>query len=316
MHKHNPNFDFHSLKARVNISRVLSAYGFDAGLKRRKHLLYGPCPLHRGDNPTAFRVDLARGLWRCFTACGGGDTVELVRRIENCSYAQAARKMLWLAQGSTPSGYQAATFSIDRKFSPFTKRIPLNPIIAFLQENKKISVEIARRFDAGVTDRSPFLRGTVAVRLHDFYGKPLGYCGRRLEPDQIARWGKWRFPKNYPKNEMLFNAHRAISSRKNGIVVVECPWAAMRFTQAGVANAVALLGTTVSKAQLAWLSKAPTVLLMLDGDPAGQKAAPKIAMALRGSTRVVFHHLSKGLEPEDLSDRQLLRITQRHLFSF
>jgi len=320
LNKHNPKFDFRSLKARVNIGSVLFAYGLDAGLQRKKHLLHGPCPLHRGDNPTAFRVDLARGLWRCFTACGGGDTVELVRRIENCSYAQAARKMLLLAQGPTPSEYQAATFSIDnskdRVFSPFTKRVPLNPRIPFLQENKKISVEIARRFDAGVTDRSPFLRGTVAVRLHDLYGKPLGYCGRRLEPEQIARWGKWRFPKNYPKKETLFNAHRAISSRKNGIVVVECPWAAMRFTQAGVANAVALLGTTVSKAQVAWLSKAPTVLLMLDGDPAGQKAAPNIAMALRGSARVVFHHLSNGMEPEDLSDRQLSRITQMHLFSF
>ena len=41
--------------------------------------------------PTAFRVHLTRGMWRCFTACGGGDTVDLIRCIENCSYAEAAR---------------------------------------------------------------------------------------------------------------------------------------------------------------------------------------------------------------------------------
>ena len=140
---YNPNFTFRYLKTRVTIGDVLAAYGLDSQLKRRNDQLYGPCPLHHGDNPTAFRVHLTRGMWRCFTACGGGDTVDLIRCIENCSYAEAAR---------------------------------------------------------------------------------------HLYPDNIARWGKWRFPKGFPKGKILYNAPRAESARAKGIVVVECPRAAMRLT--------------------------------------------------------------------------------------
>src|SRR5512138_2480522 len=108
-------YSFGFLKTRVSIGQVLAAYGLDSRLKGRDGRLKGPCPLHGGDNPTAFRVDLQRNLWRCFTACGGGDTVELIRRIHGCSYAQAARHLYHLAQGSpvdvTPTAHRPSGLS-------------------------------------------------------------------------------------------------------------------------------------------------------------------------------------------------------------
>ena len=77
----NKSFDFKWLKSRINIQQVLCAYQLDGRLKQKNDTLYGPCPLHGGNNPTAFRVELTRGLWHCFTHCGGGDIVELVRHI-------------------------------------------------------------------------------------------------------------------------------------------------------------------------------------------------------------------------------------------
>lgn len=36
------------------------------------------CPVHGGDNPTAFQIDDNQGLWRCFSQCGtGGDVITL-----------------------------------------------------------------------------------------------------------------------------------------------------------------------------------------------------------------------------------------------
>jgi DNA primase len=313
--------DFRYLKSQVAIGDVLSLHGLDKGLVRRGHRLTGPCPLHGGDNPTAFRVDLARGLWHCFTACGGGDTVELVRKILGCSYARAAHHLFDLCNGSgrrhAPS-FAAACVRPEKAvlFKPFKWTIPLNPNTAFLQKTKKVSPATALKFEAGVTHKSTFLKGTVAVRLHDLCGNPLGYCGRRLDHNAINRWGKWRFPRNYPKKETLFNAHRAGPFIGKGIVVVECPWAAMRLSQAGVPNVVALLGTTVSSIQLGWLAHAPKVLFMLDGDAAGRKAAPSLARALGNSTAVVVHELPDQMEPEDLSDVDLAAIVDRHLLFF
>lgn len=321
-------FNFRTLKTLVSIGQVLSAYGFDRQLKRKNHQLSGPCPLHGGDNPTAFRVQLDRGLWHCFTACGGGDTIELICRIENCSYAEAARHLyrlatdLKLVDDSKPLpqlSFPASTCHLATRgfaFSPFTRTLPLNPKGSFLQDRKKISIQTAAHHEAGTCAVSTFLRGAVAVRLHDLSGNPLGYCGRRLDHKAIDSRGKWLFPKNFPKKDVLYNAHRALAFRHRGIIVAECPWAVMRFAQAGIDNAVALLGTTLSPVQAVWLSQAPGVLLMLDGDQAGKKAASVIADILQPKTCVLIHELFDSMEPEDLTDNQLNFIARNFLLSF
>jgi DNA primase len=79
----------------------------------------------------------------------------------------------------------------------------------------------------------------------------------------------------------------------------------MRLTQAGICGAVALLGATATETQLAWLARAPAVLLLMDGDQAGSTAAKTIAKALRPQTTVFIHELPSGQEPEDLPDDDL-----------
>ncbi|MBU0755894.1 MAG: toprim domain-containing protein [Planctomycetes bacterium] len=299
------------IKRQVSIARVLESYNLGAHLKRRGDQLIGPCPLHGGDNPTAFRVHLTRGLWNCFTACGGGDVLDLIRAIEKCSKTSALHILQRMISATPAFRPFDAPLHPDRPtpeilFRPFRRRIRLDPRAPFLQESKGILVETASRFEAGLPDpRSTFLQGTLAVRLHDMKGHPIGYCGRRLDPDTVSRWGKWRFPARLPKGRLLYNAHRALPHRNRGIVLVECPWAAMRLTQAGVPGVVALLGTTATNTQLAWLAEAPAVLLLLDGDQAGYTAAKTIAQSLTGHTTVHTQQLPPDKEPEDLSDTGL-----------
>jgi DNA primase len=304
------------LKNKVPIERVLQAYDLYGRLKHRGDQVIGPCPLHGGDNPTAFRAHLVRGIWNCFTACGGGDIVDLICKIEKCSKASAAhvlQRLIAVAPAVMPSEKLHGT-TIATPFRPFRRQIPLDPRAPFLQDHKGISVKTATRFEAGLPDpRSTFLQGTVAVRLHDVEGRPLGYCGRRLTPDDISRWGKWRFPTHLPKGSMLYNAHRAIAARRCGIVIVECPWAAMRLTQAGICGAVALLGTGVTETQIAWLAHAPEVLLLMDGDKAGSIGAEVIAKALRRKAAVHIHRLPPDKEPEDLSDDDLASLGAKTL---
>lgn len=308
--------DFKQLKTQVGIADVLSAYRLAGGLTRKTNHLCGPCPVHGGDNPTAFRARLDRNIWHCFTACGGGDVIDLVRRIEGCNHAQAARILMKIVpfhnEMSATNG-----FSQPRQvepFTPFTFSIRLNPVHWFLQKEKKIHPETAIRHEAGTTTKSAFLKGAVAVRLHDLKGLPLGYCGRRLDPKSMDRMGKWVFPRHFPKSEILYNGHRAKQYRQQGIVVVECPWAAMRISQAGSGNVVSLLGSSASSRQIDWLVKAPKVLVMLDGDDAGRKGAELLYRSMAGHTKVTVHDLPEGMEPEDLPDEKLKSILKHHSF--
>lgn len=310
-------YDLRLLKRQVPIRHVLAAHGLLASLRRvGSAALVGPCPLHRGDNPTAFRVELNRGLWNCLTACGGGDTVDLVCRILDCDYAEAARHMRRLSRQpethpratTLPVAKPGPAAVVPAPFQPFRHTIPLNPNVPFLQHTKRIAAATAARFEAGGSDRSALLRGTVAVRLHDFDGRPLGYCGRRLEPEDVARFGKWRFPRAFPKADVLFNAHRTDPRARRGLVVVEGPWAVLRLYQAGVPNTVALLGTRMSDTQASWLAQATAVMLLLDGDTAGRRAAQDIAKRLAPTVPVQIYKLPDGAEPEDLDDHQLASV--------
>lgn len=308
-------FDFCRLKTEIPILRVLTHYGLHSTLHKHGPMLYEPCPLHHGDNTTSFRVHLSKNIWHCFSSCGGGDIVELVRRIEGCDYGQAARILRRVASSSSvePDKKTVVSRPVHSAFRPFSLTIPLSPWAPFLQQIKGISPHTARLFEAGITQRSSFLKNTVAVRLHDLKGSPLGYCARRLVPYDIARWGKWRFPCPFPKNKVLFNAHRAIPYRPHGIVVVECPWAVLRLFQAGIPGSVALLGTSLSQIQAAWLAKAPIVILLMDGDLQGSQAAHNIFDSLSSSTKVNILELPPGMEPEDLSDGELASIVRNRL---
>jgi DNA primase len=310
-------YNFKYLKAHVGINEVLCAYGLNQNLRQKGDTLCGPCPIHGGDNPTAFRVHLTRNIWNCFTACGGGDTVDLIRHVKKCSYAKAARYLYQLLPDKKPSIRNEMPHKIvnAQQFVPFKRTIPLYPHVPFLQKTKNISIKTAIHFETGTSSNNRYLKNKVAVRLHDLIGKPLGYCGRQLKPKDISQYGKWQFPKNFPKKEILYNAHRAVQYRNRGIVVVECPWAVMRFYQVGVKNVVGLLGTSVSGRQFDWLVQAPVCLIIMDGDDAGRKAAIEIAQKMYLRTKPFIYILPENMEPEDLSENDIKTITS-YFFSF
>ncbi len=298
---------FSHFKRLVSIEQVLTARGVIASLTRRGQRLIGPCPVHHGDHPQAFVVDLAKDLWYCFTRCrGGGDVVELVRRMDHCPYSDVARYLASLAQVE-PTPVRTKATRPDRAYQPYTRALKLDPHAPLLA-HKGIAAQTARLFQAGAYQGPGFLAGCVAIRLHDPQGRPLGYAGRRLDPAQARRYGKWKFPAGLPKREILYGFHRITSRLQQGLVLVECPWGVMRLDQIGI-PAVALLGIHLSPTQVQLLRQTPRVVLMLDGDQAGRSASRQIADTLSqyNRTPVLRIDLPQGLDPDDLDNSELSR---------
>ncbi len=145
--------------------------------------------------------------------------------------------------------------------------------------------------------------GLSLVLAHYRLG-PLGYAGRRLVPAELERYGKWKMPRGLSKAELLFNWPRAQRHLARGLFVVEGPWDAMRIHQAGFPNVVALWGVSISRQQKALLAEAPRLLLMLDGDPAGRRAATRCARTF-GPQPVEVVLLPDGYDPADLPEADL-----------
>jgi DNA primase len=311
------HLDFARLK-HVSIERVLQARGMGDRFRRRGNRLVGPCPIHAGKGSASFVADLDRNLWFCFSACGrGGDVIDLVRLLDRVGYREAATFLAGLggacdskAEGSVES--MAGPTLPPPPFRPFLQRLSLSPDIPFLA-GKGILPETARLFDAGAWAGPGFLEGCVGVRLFDLDGRPLGYAGRRLDPEMIRRFGKWKLPPRFPKGEILFNMHRVADALcRDTIVVLECPWGVMRLHQLGI-PAVALLGLYPSETHLRHLRLAGKILLLLDGDLAGRTAAPRIAAAIGPAAEIL--HLPDGLDPDDLSDPDLRQVLLPFLLS-
>ena len=293
----------------MSIADVLIDKDLMAQFRTRGNKLTGPCPVHGGDNPSAFVANLSQNIWHCFTGCNtGGDVVEFVRIMDRKSHRQVAQYLSSLA-GFAPARH-AIRPPATRPFRPFTRRLPLNPYAPLL-EQKKIHPMTARWFEAGTWHGSGFLKDCIGVRIYDPRGNPVGYAGRRINPPDIKTYGKWKFPTALPKSRLLYNYHRVHSLIRRGLVLVECPWGVMRLSQLAV-PAVALLGTSLSAPQIDLLCNAPRIILMLDGDCAGKNAMRRISAALDSKTQVQTFHLPEGLDPDDLNDYELNKVS--HLF--
>ena len=278
--------------------------------------MVGPCLLHKGDNPGAFVLSTEKNLWYCFTRCnGGGDVIELVHKLERVSYYQAAQYLDRLGKTDIVSKMEPENrFKSNRffkqvnqhHFKPFTVPLNLQHDISFLR-NKGIREVTATFFEAGAYLHSGLLSGCIAVRLHDLKGKPIGYAGRRLDPDRINRFGKWVFPKGLPKKEILYNFHRIKQTSPHPLVVVESAWGVMRLAQLKI-PAVALLGINLCACHLKLLKNRPKIVLMLDGDRAGRSATERIKNLLQPHTDVSVIYLPNECDPDDLDDTNIINL--------
>jgi len=102
-------------KARVPVEDLAAKH---TELRRSGSSLRGKCPVHGGDNPTAFVVAPEEGKFYCH-ACGeGGDVVSLYARLEGHDNMKTAAAFLLLEFGFEPPQRPQAWFEKDGRQKP------------------------------------------------------------------------------------------------------------------------------------------------------------------------------------------------------
>src|SRR2546421_6484357 len=85
--------DFKAIKAAITMEQLLEHYNLSEQFKKVGDSLSGPCPIHKGSNPTQFRVSVSKNIWNCFSECKhGGNTLDFITRMENITIHAAAMK--------------------------------------------------------------------------------------------------------------------------------------------------------------------------------------------------------------------------------
>ncbi|MEA2478830.1 MAG: primase [Thermoleophilaceae bacterium] len=152
-------------------------------------------------------------------------------------------------------------------------------------------------------------RSRIMFPLADPRGRVLGFGARRLGEDAAGpKYLNTSENELYHKGRQLFGIDRAraAAAKAGRVIAVEGYTDVLALHQAGVREAVAIMGTAVTPEQLAELGRAATeVFFALDADSAGQEA---MARAARGAAergvelRVV--PLPPGTDPADLIEKQ------------
>jgi DNA primase len=161
-------------------------------------------------------------------------------------------------------------------------------------------------------ERYDRFRGRVMLPIQDARGRVIAFGGRILgQRDGVAKYLNSPDTELFDKGRTLYNLHRAApAARQSGrVVVVEGYMDVIALANAGIADAVAPLGTALTEMQLEMLWRMVEVpILCFDGDAAGQRAAMRaIARALpmlAPMRSLAIVRLPAGLDPDDLIKQQ------------
>ena len=342
--------DFRAVKAAITMEQLLGHYQILDQFKRTGDSLNGPCPIHKGSNPTQFRVSTTKNIWNCFSDCEhGGNTLDFICKMEKCSIHAAALKAIeWFNLDpeamAASDGKEAPAETAVRTpaAKPATKPaaneeslgdggrpqgLPNAPLKfrldklershPYLTEQRGLTPETIVDFGVGYCNKG-MMEGRIAIPIHNAKGEVVAYAGRFVgEPGEDTP--KYKLPPGFRKSQELFNLDRAIKQPDEmSLVIVEGFFDAMKLHQHGCYKVVALMGSTMSSAQEELIRQhtgsQSHVIVMLDENEAGKAGREDIACRLSKFCFVRVHQFDKpDMEPEHLTAEEVQQFMEGNL---
>ncbi|HXT13494.1 MAG TPA: CHC2 zinc finger domain-containing protein [Candidatus Angelobacter sp.] len=328
--------DFKAIKAAISMEQVLEHYGLLQKFKKKGDSLSGPCPIHKGENPTQFRVSINKNIWNCFSECKhGGNVLDFIAKMENGSIHAAALKAIeWfqldpeaMSGNSEPQEAEtepAQTEPKPKKAEPRAEETtgPNKPLKFRLEKLERshpylaergLSVETLVDFGAGFCGKG-MMAGRIAIPIHNMNGEVVAYAGRLTDGEPSDVNPKYKLPPGFKKSLELFNIDRASKeSPEKPLVIVEGFFDCMKLHQLGHRKTVALMGSSMSPAQEELIREntdaSSRVIVMLDEDEAGEAGREDIAARLSRFCFVKAHIFPKSdMQPEHLLPEELHEI--------
>ncbi len=147
-------------------------------------------------------------------------------------------------------------------------------------------------------------RNRIVFPIKEPSGNVLGFGGRGLGPGDTPKYLNSPESPVYRKSSVLFGLPLALDSiRRNGrVIVVEGYFDLIALHRAGIEEVAAPCGTALTAAHARRLRRyAQEVILLFDGDSAGQRAAERsLPVLLAEGLRVRAAFLPEGQDPDDL----------------
>jgi len=291
-------FDKHELSFLLQgcVPELFNAIGIDlTNYYVDEREIRGPCPVHAGDNTTAFVCYIRDSRWFCFThACHdekgcslvGLVAIKLGMAIPNaCRWVQKFLKDKGITNEKTALLLRTMRSKKQEKIDYWKKHLRqrtfnnsvlnrLLPPIKFAQL-RHLDCDVLCCMGAGYAERGR-MRNRVVFPIRNYEGKMVGFTGRyhALRSGNLPKW--LHLPKKFGSSINLFNIDRAAKyiKRTGTVIIGEGPLEVVKLEMAGYRNAVAVLGLRVSKGHSEILRHCNAIYTVLAFDPDRVDSAP------------------------------------------
>ena len=330
------NSSIENLKSRLDIVEVVGHY---MELKKSGANWKCVCPFHDDRDPSLV-VSPSKQIYHCF-ACGvGGDSIKFVMEYEKLNYPESIEKLAAMYNFSLSYTASDGKAKEDRKLLEninlfFQKNlIHKNEALSYIKD-RGIGEASLEKFELGYAPSSSenlnFLSsngytvgeaievGVVGVGesggsyarfieritfpIRSASGKIVGFGGRTIS-GHPAKYVNSPKTKLFNKSYLLYGYNFAKQSiyQNKAVIVAEGYLDVIMLHQAGFTNAVATLGTALTKEHIPMISRGnPKVILAYDGDSAGVEAALKASMMLScGGVDGGVVLFVDGMDPADM----------------
>lgn len=326
-----------NLKNRIDILEIISHY---LELKRVGSNYATTCPFHNEKSPS-FMISPSKGIFHCY-GCGiGGDSIKFVMEYEKLGFVEAIEKIADMLDFRLEYDSKERVERTDtlEKIAAFyhTSLLDSAPMLAYLHK-RGIDDRLIAQWNLGFcpsharhqafinaqnlpTDEllkngiigkneqynQPFyprFGERIMFPIYSANGKVVGFGGRSIKEGALAKY--LNSPQNplFNKSRLLYGYHLAkqaiFASRQ--IIITEGYIDTIMLHKAGINNAVATLGTALTKEHIPLLNKGePEIILSYDGDKAGINAAFRASSMLAPLSKkggvVIF---PDGADPADM----------------
>ena len=334
------HIDFKHIRQNANFNLVATHYSVE--LKRdgsKEDQWKCICPFH-DDHKPSMKINTARNIYHCFVCDAGGNILDFVMEMDGVEIRPAAKLVAEICNIDTSqtkeksraikptqkkekpkraSIAKQASSQISKFDSPKSEsdNLPVNKPLSFELKNlitdhpfiseRGISEEIRLEFGIGVATRG-IMKDRLVFPIHNTDGQLVAYCGRYVGNGIPENEPKYKQPSNFKKEIELFNWHRVKDMESDTpLILVESFFSVLKLHEIGFA-CVALMGRSLSEAQIAILTDAniSEVILLLDGDDPGRDAIIKIGRdLLAANINCQAPVVPEDFNPHEVSSKEL-----------
>lgn len=312
----------------VDLKKLLGVYG--AQRIKGTGNIRSTCPIHRGDNPSAFVFSESDKVYYCHTGCQeGGDVFDFVMRADECTFMEAVRKLAdmfnvvvdWETEEieENPFREQAKEF-IERMM----KKNKIHELPPYKIKDMNFSkVKSYRGYAPETIEWWKFrfctegeLKDRLVIPLEDVDKRLVGITGRATLPEQKEKF--MHRPRQLHTGYFLTGLGRNLDFVReagNSVIICEGLFDTAKWWDCNHKNVCCPIGVFFTDEHILQLYKAGVtdISLAFDNDRAGRNGMRKAYKRARNKFGITFLVYPEGKDADDCTKEELDEVHKNRL---